>query len=419
MDGSLEPEVLRLLRRVAVEYGTPCYVYILDEVHARIATIDRAFGRRFRVSYAVKCNSNLGLLRRLKSHVGLVDVSSSGEIEGVLDAGFAPDEITFSGPGKREFELLRAVELERISTVCESLSEIERLDRLALARRANVPFIVRVNPLRVPPKFGAQMGGRASQFGIDEEEVDAVLERIATWKNLEFRGFHIYSGSNSLDAGAIAENVGIFIDIFIRLSVRHQLKPRTLIFGSGFGIPYNSDQAALDLDRLATMINPQIDSMRECPNLRSAECILEMGRFLLGPCGYLLTSVIAQKESRGTKIRICDAGMNNHLAACGLMGMVIRRNFPIWKVTESNDDTAVAEYTLVGPLCTTIDLLAQQITLPPLQVGDAIAVGAAGAYAAACSPFQFISHPKPKEYLAAKESGRDYSIHDVSSVEEP
>jgi diaminopimelate decarboxylase len=142
-----------------------------------------------------------------------------------------------------------------------------------------------------------------------------------------------------------------------------------------------------------------------------------MGRFLVGPEGYFLTSVVNEKRSRGMEIRMCDGGMNAHLGACGLMGSVIRRNWPMWKVN-GNGSEPVQEYWLVGPLCTTIDTLAYQVQLPELHRGDVIAVGSSGAYGLTASPTRFISHPEPKECLVVG-SGPEAELIDVSESRSP
>jgi diaminopimelate decarboxylase len=295
--------------------------------------------------------------------------------------------------------------------VCESLRELEVLNRLSGESGRSMSIFLRINPDRLPKKFGVNMAGRPSQFGIDEADVDAVLDRLPEWEHLRFAGFHIYSGTNSLSAEAISENFSIFIELFVRFSEKHRLRPEKLIFGSGFGIPYYAGDEPLDVHRLAELVNPQIDAIRKHPLIGEAEYVLEMGRFLVGPNGYFLTSVIGEKTSRGTEIRLCDGGMNNHLAACGLLGMVIRRNYPIWKVTGNTEPES--KYMLVGPLCTTIDTLAEHITLPSLHLGDVIAIGSSGAYGLTSSPVGFISHPAPREALVTG-TGDDARVVDVT-----
>lgn len=402
------------LAAVSREAGTPCYVYFLDGVLARFAALQRAFGARFGVSFAVKSNPNRVLLERIRDRVVTLDVSSAGELERALRAGYDPARLTFSGPAKRHAELERAVELGVGEMVCESEGELAALDELAGRAEKRMPVFLRINPDRIPRKFGVNMAARASQFGIDEDQVDAVLKRLPKRRHLEFAGFHIYSGTNCLDAEALAENFGIFIELFTRFANRHGLRPRKLIFGSGFGIPYHDGDEPFDLEKVAELVNPQIDAIRQEAALSEAECVLEMGRWLVGPEGYFLTRVVAEKHSRGTDIRLCDGGMNHHLAACGLLGQVIRRPYPMHKVTGDGAGEP-REYMLVGPLCTTIDTLAPKIRLPELHTDDVIAIGSSGAYGLSSSPVGFISHPPPRELLVIG-TGASAEVLDVTET---
>jgi len=401
------PPPLRALLAEAARHGTPSYVYLLDEVGLRVRQLERAFCGRFGISFAAKSNPNIALLAALRPLVATLDCSSAGELERGIAAGFPPERLTFSGPAKRDAELATAVGLGAVRVICESGHDLDRLGALAAAAGRRMPFLLRINPARLPRRFGAHMGGGASQFGVDEEDVDGVLARHLGSPWLELEGLHAYSASNSLSPDAICENFGIFAELFADLAKRHDLRPRTLVFGSGFGIPYTAEQRPLDLEQVATLANPLVDELRAQPNLAGASCVLEMGRFLVGPAGYFLTSVVNTKRSRGVEVRMCDGGMNDHLAACGLMGMVIRRNFPMWKV--SGGDERPAEVMLTGPLCTTIDLLAAKVVLPWLERGDVVAIGSSGAYGLTASPTAFISHPPPRELLV-----RDGVITDVT-----
>ena len=403
----------QILAHVGRTYGTPSYVYFVDDIRQRFDLLHAAFEGRFDVSYAVKCNPNIDLLKIIKDRVTTFDVSSIGEVERVLKAGWPASLMTFSGPGKRLFELERAVEVGIGEMVCESEWELETLNRLAGKVDKKMSIFIRINPQKTSKKMGVNMAGRPSQFGIDEEDLDPVLRNLSIYSHLKLEGFHIYSGTNSVDEEAISENIGNFIDLFTRFSKAHGITPKKLIFGSAFGIPYTTEQNILSLDKLAGLINPQIDQMRkENPQLAEAQCVLEMGRWLVGLEGFMLTSIINEKLSRGTEIRCCDAGFNNHLGACGMMGTIIRRNWPFWKIN-GTDNEPLENYLLVGPLCTTIDMLAIHIDLPKLRIGDILAVGSSGAYGLTSSPTRFISHPEPREYLV-RGSWPDVKINDVT-----
>lgn len=391
-----------LLLQAAELAGTPAYVYDLDAGVERTKLLGRLFNGRFGVSYAIKANPCPALLKALRPHLDYFDASSFAEVRLALDARMPAERISFSGPAKRPEEIRGAVDARVGELVIESLAEAKQASEYAVSRGLRQVCLVRINPIKVPRKFGASMAGTASQFGVDEEDIADVLPRVRDLPGLELVGFHIYSGTNCLDAPAIAENFGIFADIFRRAAEVTGIRPQRLIFGSGFGIPYLPDEPVLDHEALPALVNPIVDALLAEPAFADARCTLELGRWLVGPFGWLLTRVVAEKASRGTEIRACDAGFNNHLAACGMLGSVFRRNWVFRNL--SNPDGAPGRYMLVGPLCTSIDRLAVDLELPETSVGDVIAVEGSGAYGLSASPTRFISHPEPRE--AVLEGGK-------------
>ncbi|HEX8056059.1 MAG TPA: type III PLP-dependent enzyme [Novosphingobium sp.] len=385
------------LLAAAAALGTPLYVYDLDAVRVRLARLREAFGSQFGVSFAIKSNPNLALLRGLAPLVDTFDVSAFAEVERAIAAGCEAERITFCGPGKRAEEVRRAVRLGIGYLVVESLHEARLADRFAGELGSRQTVLLRINPATSPRAFGVNMSGKPSQFGIDEEEMEAAIDVVAALPHLDLAGFHIYSGSNSLSVEGLAENFAILSDIFRRAVAHWGQSPRKLIFGAGFGVPYLPTDEELDLTALAAEVLPGIAALRAEPAFAGARLELELGRWLVGPCGWLLSSIIGAKASRGTEIRICDAGFNNHLAAYGMMGSVIRRN---WRIANlSNPGGEAGRYTVVGPLCTTIDTLATKLELPVTAIGDVISIENSGAYGLTSSPTRFISHPEPREAL--------------------
>lgn len=399
------------LLAAARRLGTPLYVYDMDMVRARLALLRDAFGGRFGISFAVKANPNVALLAGLAPLVDSFDVGAFAEVERAVAAGMDPARLTFCGPGKREEEIRRAVRIGVGELVVESLHEARLADRFAGALDTRQTVLLRINPATSPRAFGVNMSGKPSQFGVDEEEMAAAIDALAALPNLDLAGFHIYSGSNSLAAEALAENFGILTDLFRRAVAHWGAKwggrPRKLIFGAGFGVPYLPDDRELDIAALAGEVLPGIAALQAEPAFAEARLELELGRWLVGPCGWLLSSIIGAKASRGTEIRICDAGFNNHLAAYGMMGSVIRRNWCIANLSNPGGETG--RYTVVGPLCTTIDTLATKLDLPAVSIGDVIAIENSGAYGLTASPTRFISHPEPREALIEQGVVRDVS----------
>jgi len=273
--------------------------------------------------------------------------------------------------------------------------------------------LVRVAPARLPRGFGVHMAGKPCQFGIDEEDLAPALQRILALEHLDIRGFHVYSGTQCLDVDSIAENYGIFIEIFRRCCAEFDLAPGKLVFGSGIGIPYHEGTQPVDLRALAGKVNPMLDELRSDSRFASTEFVLETGRYLIGEAGLYLTSVLHKKTSRGAEICICDGGMNHHLGACGHLGSVIHRNYRMFKVASRDPGATEERYDLVGPLCTSIDTLGHRVGFPGLDVGDVVAVCCSGAYGVTASPTHFISHELPKELLVETRSGR-IAVEDVT-----
>lgn len=385
-----------ILAQAAEDFGTPAYVYFADYIEERIAQIDAAFGSRFTLSYAVKSNPNPGLLSWLETRIANLDISAIGEMRLGVQAGWKPERMSFTGPGKRDSELVEAIEAGLGELIVESVDEAIRANRIAAEAGRVQDVMIRIAPDQVPKGFGDQMAGRPSAFGIDYETMHDEIPQILALKHLRVMGLHVYSGTQCLVSEAICENYRTFMRIFTEISDRYDLKPEKLVFGSGLGIPYFEKDTALDLPATAAGIVDELDELRAAPRFSDTELVLELGRYLVGEAGYFLTRVTRVKESRGTRIGICDGGMNNHLPASGNFGMVIHRNYRMHKV---GGGTPAGKVNLAGPLCTPLDKIGVGVELPPVEAGDLIAVHSSGAYGLTASPVYFISHDLPCEVL--------------------
>lgn len=387
----------------AARFGTPCFVYFLDDVRERLDALREAFGGRFLVSYAVKSNPSATLLTWMKDRVPALDISSGGELRRALAAGWEAQRISFTGPGKRFSELSDAVSAGVGKLVVESLREAEDVDAIAGRAGRVQPVLLRVAPATIPRGFGVNMAGKPTQFGVDEEDAPAAVAAILRMPALKLAGFHAYSGTQCVDAKAVAENFGIFARIFAGLAAQFDLRPEALVFGAGFGIPYHPGMASLDLPAVAAGVAPVLETLAADPRTAGSTLYLEMGRYLVGEAGLYVARVTRLKRSRGADVAILDGGMNHHLGAAGHLGSVIHRNYRIFRVGSSAGGAA-RPYELVGPLCTSIDTLGHGVELPELAEGDLVGVHCSGAYGATASPVNFISHEPAREVVA--EGGR-------------
>ena len=392
------------LREVANLYGTPSFVYFTDPIQQRIAALRSAFRDRFALSFAVKSNPNPDLLAWLAGRVPFLDISSIGEMRLALRAGWDPAELSFTGPGKRDFELAAAIADGVGELILESVREARAADAIARSLGRVQPVLIRIAPQSVPKGFGDQMAGRPCAFGIDAEAVSEALPEILRLSNLRVVGLHIYSGTQCLNPAAIVENYRGFLGLFRAICRDHDLAPAKLVFGSGLGVPYHDGDTPLDLEPIARAILPELDDLRATPGFGRTRLVLELGRYLVAEAGFFVTRVVSIKESRGVRIAICDGGMNNHLPASGHFGMVIRRNYAMHRV---GGGEPIEKIDLVGPLCTSIDRLAAGAVLPRLEEGDLVAVHNSGAYGLTASPIHFISHAPPAELMVTDGAIRD------------
>jgi diaminopimelate decarboxylase len=323
-----------------------------------------------------------------------LDVASAGELRIALAAGMNPEAISFAGPGKTDAELTEALAAGIVVNL-ESEGEMERIAALGRRRAAPPRVAVRVNPDFELKSSGMKMGGGPKQFGVDAERVPAMLARIGQL-GLDFQGFHIFSGSQNLRADAIKEAQEKTIELALGLAEHAPSPVRLLNIGGGFGIPYFPGEHSLDIAAVGANLPRLLDGVTR--RLPQARVVIELGRYLVGEAGIYVCRIIDRKISRGQVFLVTDGGLHHHLAASGNFGQVIRKNYPVVvgnRVVGGERETV----SVVGPLCTPLDLLADHMEMARAEVGDLIAVFQSGAYGLTASPTAFLSHPPPAEVL--------------------
>ncbi len=383
------------LTRLAERVGqTPFYAYDRQAISARIDSLKAVLPARLELHYAIKANPMPALVAHIASRVDGLDVASAGEMRVALDAGMPAAAISFAGPGKRPQELRQAV----AAGVClnaESITELQRLHEASQALGVPARVALRVNPDFELKSSGMRMGGGAKPFGIDAEAIPAALRRLAELE-LQFEGFHLYAGSQSLRAEALIDAQSASFELALRLAADAPGPLRILNLGGGFGVPYFPGEARLDLapiaDHLAAL-DAQLLSAQ--PQARLA---LELGRYLVAEAGVYVCRVQDIKQSRDTTFLITDGGLHQHLAASGNFGQVIRKNYPVLLGNKAGQ-SADQRYSVVGPLCTPLDVLGSEVMLPQAAIGDLFVVLQSGAYGASASPRGFLSHPDVIEIL--------------------
>jgi len=322
------------------------------------------------------------------------DVASGGELQKLVELDIAASRISFAGPGKRDAELTAAI-AAGVTINLESEGEAERALRLADEAGIRPRLAIRVNPDFDLKGSGMKMGGGAKPFGVDAERVPVLARRIAE-AGAEWRGFHIFAGSQAISADAIIETQAQTLTLAARLTQESGLPLPHLNLGGGFGIPYFPGDTPLDLAAVGAALAERMDDLPV--ELADTDFCLELGRYLVGEAGVYLTTVIDRKVSHGEVFLVVDGGMHHQLAASGNFGTVVRRNYPVAIATRF-DAPVEEEASVVGCLCTPLDRLAEKGGFPRAEPGDIVAVFCAGAYGATASPMQFLGQGPAREML--------------------
>jgi diaminopimelate decarboxylase len=382
----------RLAERVG---GTPFFAYDRAALTERVALLRSTLPAEIQLSYAVKANPMPAVVSHLTGLVDAFDVASAAEMHTALDTGKPAERVSFAGPGKTPDELSQAV-AAGVTIEMESATEAERV--VAIGERLGIrPRVaVRVNPDFQVKGSGMRLGGGPQQFGVDAELVPDLLADIGV-RDLDFLGFHIFAGSQNLNAELLCEAQRKTVELALRLADEAPEPVRYLNLGGGFGIPYFEKDRPLDLPAIGHNLDGLMaDAIR--PSLPTTRVVVELGRYIVGECGIYVTRIVDRKESRGKTFLVVDGGLHHQLAASGNFGQVIRRNYPV--AIGNRAEPAPAEtVSVVGCLCTPLDLLADNVELPAAGIGDLVVVFQAGAYGLTASPTAFLSHPKPMEVL--------------------
>jgi diaminopimelate decarboxylase len=370
---------------------TPLFVYDLDLIGRRIERFRSAF-LAIQLHYAIKANSYAPLLRYVASKVDGLDVASAGEMAMALDAGMGAGDVSFAGPGKRDRELEAAIRAG-VTLNCESEGEVERA--LAIGERlgSKPRLAVRVNPDFEIKGSGMRMGGGAKPFGVDAARVPALVRRILD-SGAEWRGFHIFAGSQALGADALIEAQSATLALAAALAEEAGADPPLVNLGGGFGIPYFATEEPLEVERVGEALAASLEARPA--SLRATAFAIELGRWLVGEAGVYLTRIVDRKESHGKTFLVTDGGMQHQLAASGNFGQIVRRNYPV-AIASRYGEPETEESTIVGCLCTPLDRLADDVMTPRAGVGDLVAVFLAGAYGLSASPQAFLGHPPALE----------------------
>lgn len=382
---------------IARRFGddTPFYAYDRQVIQDRIAALRAALPSEIHLHYAIKANPMPDVVRFVAPFVDGIDVASAKEMVTAIENGAEPQHISFTGPGKTDAELDHAVRSGVVINV-ESERELAPIVAAGQKYKTRPQITVRINPDFELKGSGMRMGGGAKQFGIDAEIIPDILQKIKTME-VDFLGFHIFSGSNCLNAAAIIDAQDKTFELAIRLAKESGITLKTLNIGGGLGVPYFPGDTPLDLSKVGEHLTRKMVEVRR--DLPETEIIMELGRYIIAESGVYVCRVIDRKFSRGHIFLITNGGLHHHLSASGNFGQLIRKNFPVIIGNRMIEGRETELVNVVGPLCTPLDILADKMHLPKAEIGDYVVVFQSGAYGLTASPIHFLSHPVAREVL--------------------
>lgn len=377
---------------------TPFYAYDRQLIINRVSQLLNILPAEVSLNYAIKANPYPSLVHLMAGQVTGFDVASKKEMLLALQTGMPADKISYAGPGKTQADIEAAI-IAGVTLHAESENEIATIESAAEKLKLRANLAIRVNPSFELKSSGMKMSGGAKPFGIDEEKIPEVLMSLSS-RQVRLRGFHIYSGSQNLNAAAIIsaqQQTFKLAKHLIELSTSiTNKKVDYLNIGGGFGIPYFAKEQALDIQVIANNLKDLILQYQDVVD--NLELIIELGRYLVAEAGVYVSKIVDKKESRGTQYLVCDGGLHHHLANSGNFGQVIRKNYPL-AIGNKLNGSKLEQVNIVGPLCTPLDILAEKVILPQSNIGDYVVIFQSGAYGASASPKDFLSQPQLSEIL--------------------
>ena len=381
---------------IAIVGQTPAYLYDRKLIKQRVASLRSTLPDRILLHYAMKANPMPAVVQHLAALVDGLDVASQGEMHTAINTGMQRSEISFAGPGKNDTELKAAIAAGIVINV-ESKNELSRIERIGQELNLTPNIAIRVNPDFELKASGMKMSGGPKQFGIDAEQLPELLADMANIA-VNFEGFHIFSGSQNLKNEALIDAHNKTFALADTLASHLQVDFRFINIGGGFGIPYFPGDEPLDLQPVAENLERLLN---EYSAFKDKQIIIELGRYLVGEAGIYVSRIIDKKISRGLTYLVTDGGLHHHLSNSGNFGQVIRKNYPVriscQQAIKSTEPTETV--SIVGPLCTPLDTLADKMELPKAEVGDLVIILQSGAYGRSASPENFLGHPHVRELL--------------------
>jgi diaminopimelate decarboxylase len=349
------------------EIATPFYYYDLKILRSTLDIVKKeSENSGYKVHYAIKANSNQRILQIISSYGFGADCVSGNEITAAISAGFKPSEINFAGVGKSDKEIETALRAEIFCFNCESIPEIEVIDQLASKHKKIAQIALRINPyIDAHTHKYITTGIAESKFGINTWELEDVVKRLPSFKNIRLIGIHFHVGSQ-------VTRMSVFKSLCTRINeLQHWFSSRNIDLeiinvGGGLGIDYDNPEKNPRFQEYFSLLNEFIDL------LPGQKLHMEPGRSIIGQCGSLISKVLFIKNGSNTLFAIIDAGMTDLIRPA-----LYQAHHKIENLTSEGN---IYRYDVVGPICESSDTFAKYIELPETKRGDIISIRSAGAY---------------------------------------
>jgi len=357
------------LNRVVEKYGTPLYIYNFDYITEKYNELKEAFeGHKSLISYAVKANSNLSVIRHLSSMGSGADCVSIGEVKRALRAGVAKYKIIFSGVGKRDDEITEALKNDILMLNLESEAEMKRVEQVAKELDKEARISIRVNP-NIDPQTHPYIstGLHENKFGVEIDMAKRMYIYAKKSKYLNPIGIHFHIGSQLTELNPIKESCEIVADLVRSLNAIN-IEIKFFDVGGGLGVVY-SDETTISPKDYANVIFSATKGL-------DLTIVCEPGRYLLANAGYFITKVLYEKENGSKRFVIVDGAMNDLIRPS--LYNAYHKIEAIYKEPIEDGDIRVAD--VVGPICESGDFFGKDIPLPPLEHNDLLVIYSAGAY---------------------------------------
>lgn len=390
------------IEKIAAKTGTPLYVYDAAILRRQYEKLSRAMPPGVKIHFSLKANPSLAVAEIFRELGAGAEVASYGELELAMNAGFAPEDVIYAGPGKSEREIHRAVELGIGSINVESETELARVIKAAGPRRAKVAF--RVNPDFEGDSNEDLMFGGPRKFGFDGEALEPVVRKALASKKVEALGFHFFAGTGLTDSRALTGAYGVFAEWVRKFAGKLDMNVRTLNFGGGLGIPFRDDEPELDVRAVGRALGEIREKLKKSPGFGETAFMVEPGRYLAGPSGVYVTRVSDIKKSRGVAYVITDGGINH-----ALVPIVMNKYYPT-AILNKMDKPRRFECQVAGPLCASPDQFSRRVRIQKPEIGDLLGVFNSGAYGYSAGMQGFLSHPAPAEVMA--DEGKTYLMRE-------